>query len=182
MPRAMATRCLHAARQHVRIDVGEAAQPDLVDIVERLFLGFPGGEPGAGAQREDDILLDGLPRQQLVELLEHHHPVRARPHDLAAVEGDAPLGRFDIAADRLQQGRLAAAGRPEHDIAVGAKRREIDAIGRGDEGVRGFVLQGDAVDLQERRRGFRVRAAAILPRLRGQSANLNLLDIAFTAC
>ncbi len=173
---------LHAARKHVRIDVGEATEPDLVDVVERLLLRFPGSEPRAGAQRKHDVLLDGFPSQQLVEFLEHHHPVRPRPHDLAAVQRDAPLGRPDVAADRLEQGRLAATGRPEHDIAVGTKHREIDAIGGGDEGVGRLVLQGHAVDLQKRRRGFRVRAAAILPRLRGQNANRNLLDIAFLAC
>ena len=69
--------------------------------------------------------------------------------DLAAIERDAALGRADVAADRLEQGRLAAAGRPEQHVTVGALDREVDAVGRGDEGMRRLVLQGHAVDLEE---------------------------------
>ncbi len=172
---------LHAAGEHVRIDVGEAAEPDLVDRVPRFLLRFPRAEAGAVGEREHDVLLDGLPGEQLVELLEHHHPVGSRPHDLAAVERDAALGRADVAADRLEQGRFPAAGRPEQHVTVGALDREVDAIGRGDEGVRRLVLQGHAVDLEEWLRGCRT-AAVICPRRRGREANGTLLDIGFLAC
>ena len=41
-------------------------------------------------QREQHVAEHGLPRQQLVEFLEHHHAVGAGPPDLLAVERIAP--------------------------------------------------------------------------------------------
>jgi hypothetical protein len=64
-------------------------------------------------QREFDVATHGLPGQQLVELLEHHHAVGPGLRDRAAAQTDLPFGRRQVAADGLQQRRLAAARRPQ---------------------------------------------------------------------
>ena len=93
----------------------------------------------------------GLPRQQLVELLEHHHAVGAGPLDRLAVEPDLPLDRLHEARDRLEQRRLAAAGGPEHHEALALVDLEADAPGRGDQMLLGLVLQRHVVDREQRR-------------------------------
>src|SRR6185437_4237597 len=61
-----------------------------------------------------------------------------------------------VAADRLEQRRLAAARRSEQDEAVGTLDVEIDAVRRGDEMVLRLVLQRHAAHGEERRRSCRV--------------------------
>jgi hypothetical protein len=61
------------------------------------------------------------------------------------------LHRLQEAGDALEQARFAAARRPQQDEAVAAIDRKIDTIGGGDEMLLGLVLQGDALDLQQRR-------------------------------
>ena len=141
---------LHAARQHVRIGVDELGQADLVDIGLRPLIGLGRTQPAAGGERKHDILAHRLPGQQLVELLEHHHAVRPGLGDVVALETDTAFGRLQIAADRLQQRRLAAAGGAEQHEAVGIEHLEIDAIGRRDQRVRRLVLQRHALDREQR--------------------------------
>src|SRR5487761_2137124 len=108
----------------------------------------------AGAQREHDVLLDRAPGQELVELLEHHHPVGTRSPDDLALQPDLALDRLHVTPDRLQQGRLAAARRAEQHETVGIVDVEADAVGGGDQVILGLVLQGHAADLEQ---GARVR-------------------------
>ena len=135
MPRAIATRCFMPPDSVCGRLSANFDEVDLGDRVARLFPRGGAGEPAARHQREHHVLGDRLPRQQLVEFLEHHHPVGTGPrHDLA-LQPDLALDRAHVAADRLQQRGLAAARRPEQDEAVGAEDLEIDAIRRGDEVV-----------------------------------------------
>ena len=71
--------------------------------------------------------------------------------DRLALEPDLALDRLHVAADRLEQRRLAAAGRSEQHEAVGPVDLEVDAIGRGDEMVARLVLQRDAAHGEQRR-------------------------------
>ena len=102
-------------------------------------------------QREHDVAEHRLPRQQLVEFLEHHHAVGARPLDRLAVEPDLALDRRHEARDRLEQRRLAAAGRAEQHEAVALDRPRSRREGRGDEMLLGLVLQRHVVDGEQRR-------------------------------
>src|SRR5262249_32301068 len=97
------------------------------------------------------ILLDGLPWQQLVEFLEHDHAVGAGAADRQPLEAHAAFGGRHVAADRLEQGRLAATGGTEQHEAVGAIDVGAGAIGGGDAMGLGIVLRGDAADGQQRR-------------------------------
>ena len=109
---------LHAARQHVRIDVLEARQVDLGEHRARMLGRLILRHALVDEQREQHVAEHGLPRQELVELLEHHHAVGAGLLDLLAVETDLPLDRLHEARDRLEQRRLAAAGRSEQHEAL----------------------------------------------------------------
>ena len=142
----------HAAGQRVRIGIRELGEVDLLDVAHRLRLGRVAAHLARGFQREHHVLLDRFPRQQLVELLEHEHPVGARRADGQTLEAHAALGRRHVAADRLEQGRLAASGGPEEHEPVRAVNVEADAIGGGDEVLLGPVLQCHPLHLQERRR------------------------------
>ena len=75
---------LHAAGQRVRIGVDDAGEADLLDIGARPRLGFLARQPARHQQRKHHVFQHRLPRQQLVELLEHHHAVGAGLGDLAA--------------------------------------------------------------------------------------------------
>ena len=143
---------LHAARQRVRIGVGELGQVDLLDVLHGLFVSRLALQLARGLQREHHVLPHRLPRQKLVELLEHHHPVRARPCDALPLQVDLPFGRRHVAAHRLQQRRLPAARRPKQNEAVGALNAEIHAVGRGDQVIARLVLQRDAAHVEQRRR------------------------------
>src|SRR5690349_2232775 len=140
----------HAARQCVREAVGERREIDLGDVLERLLLGRLARQASTRLEREHHVLLRRAPRQELVELLEHHHAIGPRPRHGLALESNVALDRLQIAAHRLQQRRLAASRRPEEDEAVGAMDVEVDAIRRGDEVLLRLVLQRDAPHREQR--------------------------------
>ena len=72
------------------------------------------------------------------------------PRHGLALQPDLAFDRLHVAADRLQQRRLAAAGRPEQDEAIGAIHVEVDAIRRRDEMVARLVLQRHAAHVKQR--------------------------------
>src|SRR5438067_8677203 len=148
---------LHASRKLVRERVRELGQADLLDGGEGLLLGRPAFELPARAQREEDVLLHRLPGEELIELLEYHHPIGTGLLDDLAVQPDLALDGNEVTAHRLEQGRLSAARRAEHDEPVGARDLEADAIGGGDEVLAGLVLQRDAADFQQRGRALSCR-------------------------
>ena len=149
---------LHAAGQRVRIAVHGAGEIDLLDVMLCLRLCRRARELACIDQRERDIVEHRLPRQKLVEFLEHHHPVGAGLGNLPALDADAALARMHIAAHRLEQGGLAAAGRPEQDETVRSVDLEADPLGRGYQHVRRLVAQRHVGDV-EQERGLLVSSA-----------------------
>ena len=141
---------LHAARQHVRIGVLEGAEIDLGDHLSGLLARGGARHAAVDQQREHDVAEHRLPRQQLVEFLEHHHAVGARPLDRLAVEPDRARHRRQKAGDRLEQRRFAAARRAEQHVAVAAMDLERYLPGRGDQMVLRLVLQRDLVGDEQR--------------------------------
>ena len=135
---------------------------DLLDIVHRPLVGGLAAQRAGGLEWKGDVLEHRHPRQQLVKLLEHHDPIGAGFDDTLALQSDLALGRRQVAADRLEQGRLAAARRANHDEAIALQHVEADAIGRGDQMSLGLVLHGHAADVEQRasRLGTPRRAAA----------------------
>src|SRR6185369_8488594 len=99
----------------------------------------PGHAP-VDQQREQHIAEHGLPGQQLVEFLEHHHAVGAGLLDLLSIEADLSLDRLHEARNRFEDGRFAAPRGAEHDVALAGKDLEADAIRRGDQMLLGLVL------------------------------------------
>ena len=78
MPRAMATRCFMPPAEGVGVGVGEAGQAHLLDIGVGAVPGLAAREAAGGEEGEHDVVADGFPREELVELLEHHHAVGSR--------------------------------------------------------------------------------------------------------
>ena len=115
-----------------------------------MILGLLARHAAIDQQREHHVAEHRLPRQQLVEFLEHHHAVGTGPLDHLPVELDGSLDRLHEAADGLQERRLAATGGAEQHKALAGENLEIHAIGRGDEMLGGLVLQRDAVRAQHR--------------------------------
>jgi len=135
----------------VRVGVRKLGEVDLLDVAHRLRACGLAAHLARGFQREDHVLLDRLPRQQLIEFLEYEYPVGARRADRQPLQPHAAFGRRHVAADRLEQGRLAASGRPEKHEPIRTVNVEADAIGGGDEVFLGPVLQRHPLHLKERR-------------------------------
>src|SRR5205085_10155393 len=91
------------------------------------------------------------PRQELVEFLENHHPIRTWPRDGNALETNLALDRLHVPADGLEQRRLAASGRTEQDEPVRLEDLVLDAVGGGDQVVPGLVLKCHAAHIEQRR-------------------------------
>jgi hypothetical protein len=99
---------LHAAREHVRIDVAELGEFDFLDRGVGALGGFGRGEFPRYLHRKQHILVDVLPGHQLLEFLEHHHAVGARRLDLAPADADRAFDRRHESPDGLQERGLAA--------------------------------------------------------------------------
>jgi hypothetical protein len=83
----------------------------------------------AQLEAEAEVLLDGHVRVERV-VLEDHRDVailRRQVGDLALADVDAAVGDLFEAGDHAQQGRLAAAGRPDehHELAIADLERHI---------------------------------------------------------
>ena len=141
---------LHAAGQRMRIAVGEVREVDLVDVMHRAIFQLAPRQAAGGFERKHHVLLDRLPRQQLVELLEHHHAIRPGMLDQVSLQPDFALGRHHVAADRFEQGRFSAARRPEQNKSLRLEHLEVDSIRRRHQMVRRLVLQRDAFHLEQR--------------------------------
>src|SRR6059036_609042 len=116
---------------------------------ERLPAGFPGGRP-RDEERELDVLHGGEHRQQVVRLEDESHT----PRTVAALRVvvhrgqrdalDEDIARRQIVESReaIQQGRLAAAGRPHDRDHLASRDREVHSAERmdlDDPGVVHFV-------------------------------------------
>jgi hypothetical protein len=142
---------LHAARELVRVHVGELGQADLVQVVQRALGRFLLAQRARGEQREHDVLLHRLPRRQLVELLEHDDAVGAGCVTRWPSRRISPSTGGDEARHGLQQRRLAATRGAEQHEAVGGMDVEAHAVRGAHDALGGAVFEADAVDLQQRR-------------------------------
>ena len=142
---------LHAAGQRVGVVVGKLREVDFVDVVQRTFARLFAAHQATGGQRKHDVLDDGLPGQELVKLLKHHHAIRPRARDFDTAEPDASFDGRDIAANRLEQRRFAAAGRPEQHETIAVVDLEVDAVCRRHQVFGSLVLQRHAINLKQRR-------------------------------
>src|SRR6266581_4392143 len=142
---------LHPARQRVGKAVGKPGQIHLGDVLERLVLSGLAGEAATRRKGEHDVLRDRLPGQELIELLEDHHPIRPGTGDHPVLQPDFAFHWRHVAADRLEQRRLAASRRSEHNEAICGENLKVDPVRSGDQMVLGLVLKRDAPDVENRR-------------------------------
>ena len=123
---------LHATRQLFGKVLAELRQPGLAEVeVDDLLL--PRGGHTFAAQAEGDVVGHRQPREQGVGL-EHHAPVRPRPHHLAPRHHHPARGRIVQPRDDAQKGGLAAAGGAEDRHEVVALDGEVDRR-EGDGGL-----------------------------------------------
>ena len=82
-------------------------------------------------ERERDVLDDGAPREGGF-LLEHHADRGVRAGDRLARDRDAARVAVGQAADDVEQGGLAAAGRADDGEELARRHRERHVLERGD--------------------------------------------------
>jgi hypothetical protein len=93
------------------------------------LLPLPGRHPGR-TEREDDVAQHGLVRVERIAL-EHHGDAslaRRQAGDDVTADEHVAGGRLLQARDRAQQGRLAAAGRPEQDEVLPLAGGQVDSV------------------------------------------------------
>jgi len=143
---------LHAPRQLERIGILETLEADELDLVSRAVDHLSLAHGALGLDAEDDVAEDRAPREQ-AGLLEHHGAIGARLRDLAPVEREGSGGDRDEAVDRVEERRLAAARRADDREELAGPHREVDALDRGEEGVRALQPVLDDYALRGELRG-----------------------------
>src|SRR3984893_19370698 len=99
-------------------------------------------------QRKQNILLDGLPREQLIEFLEHHHAVGSRSLDRLPADENLSRDRLDEASNCLQQTRFTATRRTEKHCPLPRTDAYRYAVSGSHDGGPRLVLSGDRQHLQ----------------------------------
>ena len=146
---------LHAAGQGVGIGVGEARQPDLVQVMHGALVGLAPAQLARGDQRKRHVLPQRLPRRQLVEFLEHHDAVGRALHR-PVVQRDAAFGRLDEAGHGLEQRGLAAARRAQQDEALGRVHVKAHLMRGAHAPFRRLVFERHLIHTQQRTLVFSV--------------------------
>src|SRR4051794_29136411 len=96
----------------VRIGVAELLQLHEAELIARHF--FALGLPHAfHLEPEAHVAERGAPRKKLREVLKHHTAIEAVAVHLLAADADLASGRRQKSGDQVEQGRLAAARRPD---------------------------------------------------------------------
>ena len=141
----------HAAGQLGRITLLEAVEPDhgheMPRPLDALALRHAGD-----FQREGDIVDDIAPGEGRL-FLEHHADRSMRAVDLFAGDRDPAVITAEQAADDVEQGRLAATGRPDHGKELARRDGERHVVERGDA----VLGAAEAHDHVRRRRAAQVR-------------------------
>ena len=143
----------HAARKLPRVGVGEFLEPDETEIFQRTLaplrlvdiLRF---------EAELDILQHRAPRIEHRVLKHIGHELGVGPgHRLACDQHTAAVVvKGNEAGDDIEQGRLAAAARPQQDQEIVFLRRDADLIEGADHAIAGGIVIGlaDPRDLDDR--------------------------------
>src|SRR5215510_7793273 len=130
----------------MRIAAGKWGQIHFLDKGGGSFAGFASRNLTAGGERENNVVLDGLPGKELIEFLKHEDSIRPRSVDDFAVEKNPAFHRFQIAANRFQDRRLSATRGTENDETITAADIETDAMSRRKGLLAVVVLERDTVD------------------------------------
>ncbi|MCY1545064.1 hypothetical protein D9M68_809880 [compost metagenome] len=131
----------------MRVGIGESGQADLLQVMQGALFGIAAPQSARGQQREHDVLLDRLPRRQLVELLKHHDAIRAGLAHLGAIQADAAADRLDKAGHGLEQGGLSAPRRAKQHETIGTVHLEADFMGGAHYALWGAVFEADLLHL-----------------------------------
>ena len=116
----------HAAGQVLRVAGAKVGQRQQLEQVVHPAVDLRSAH-ALDLEAEADVLLDRHPGKQRV-FLEHHAALRPRPGDRAAVDQDRARGRWREAGHRIEQGRLAAAGRAEQAGELPARDLQVDVL------------------------------------------------------
>ena len=123
----------HAAGQVFRVAGTEFRQAQHAQQHVDSFLDL-GWRLAGDFQAESDIALDGHPREQRV-FLEYHAAVGTGLGDQLAAGQDLAGSRLREAGDGVQEGRLAAAGRPQQADELAAGDFQVDVFQGDDVGA-----------------------------------------------
>ncbi|MGY3353362.1 hypothetical protein ACVWZK_000025 [Bradyrhizobium sp. GM0.4] len=132
--------------------------------MQRPFPPLPGFQAG-DIEPELDILHSRAPGKQRV-LLEYDAAVARRSVDDLTVEQDAPTARCRQATEQIQQGRLAAAARPDQRKELAGPNIQRDVVQRSEALRRPAILAPDQEvlpDMLEADLGHGHLASAVLP-------------------
>ncbi|ORE91266.1 phenol hydroxylase [Aurantimonas sp. 22II-16-19i] len=117
-------------------ELGRLARQQRLDLQDpgglahgRLALGL---RDLAHLEAEADVPRDGKVRVERVGLEDHRDVAVLRMHlaHRAAVDADVAAARLDQPGDDVEEGRLAAARRPEQDEELAARKVDVDALQR----------------------------------------------------
>ena len=136
---------LLAAGELGREVVHSLSQPNLLQHFTRIKRAF------ADLLRQFDVLQRRQVRHQIVELKDETHVVaavfrqlrRAKPGDFLIPNNNSPAGRFVHAAEQVQHGGFARAGRSQHHAELALFNVKIDMIGRVNNGIARWVVLAD---------------------------------------
>ena len=134
----------HPAGQRRRVAALEAGKADQLDEMPGPVMALGFGDAG-DLQRERNIVEHGAPRKRRF-LLKDHADCRMRPRYALARDTHRALARLGQAADDVEQGRFAAARRPDHRHELAGRDREGDVIDGGEDSVGGFEPLDDVID------------------------------------
>ena len=127
--RASATRWRSPPESWRGLRPSRCSMPSIPAARRASLLPLPGRHPGR-TEREDDVAQHGLVRVERIALEHHGDASRARRQAGDDVTADEHVagGRLLQARDRAQQGRLAAAGRPEQDEVLPLAGGQVDPV------------------------------------------------------
>jgi hypothetical protein len=135
----------------VRIVPGKAGEADQLDQGRRAVASLGLGKPALQVEAVRHVLEHRAPGKQAV-VLEHHGAVRPRAVHRVAVEEDRTGSHRHEAVDRIEEGRLAAARRPDDGHELALEHRKVDVVQDRQQLPGSFVVkvERDAAHLQLR--------------------------------
>ena len=108
--------------------------------------------------RQQHVLEDGEVRKELRDLKRSGDPsrrplMRRQTGDVRPVQGDVSRRRPKLAADDIEQRRLARAVRPDERMALARLKRQVHVV----DGFEAAEMSGDALEHEAGGRAFHYR-------------------------